>query len=81
MFQETFLFDDTLYSNIICGNKNVSREEVIDVIEKVGLVKNLSGMSIDEILNVSIVEGGKNLSGGQKRMIAIARALLKNQVF
>lgn len=77
VFQETFLFDDTLYSNIICGNKNVSREEVIDVIEKVGLVKNLSGMSIDEILNVSIVEGGKNLSGGQKRMIAIARALLK----
>ena len=77
VFQETFLFDDTLYGNIICGNKNVSREEVIDVIEKVGLVKNLSGMSIDEILNVSIVEGGKNLSGGQKRMIAIARALLK----
>lgn len=77
VFQETFLFDDTLYSNIICGNKNVSRDEVIDIIKKVGLVKNLSGMSIDEILNISIVEGGKNLSGGQKRMIAIARALLK----
>jgi ATP-binding cassette subfamily B protein len=77
VFQETFLFDDTLYRNIICGNKNVSREEVIEVIEKVGLVKNLSGMSIDEILNISIVEGGKNLSGGQKRMIAIARALIK----
>ena len=77
VFQETFLFDDTLYSNIICGHKNVSRDEAIDVIKKVGLVKNLSGMSIDEILNISIVEGGKNLSGGQKRMIAIARALLK----
>lgn len=77
VFQETFLFDDTLYSNIICGNKNVCRDEVIDVIEKVGLVKNLSGMSTDEILNISIVEGGKNLSGGQKRMIAIARALLR----
>lgn len=77
VFQETFLFDDTLYSNIICGNKNVSRDEVIDVIKKVGLVKNLSGMSIDEILNISIVEGGRNLSGGQKRMIAIARAVLK----
>lgn len=77
VFQETFLFDDTLYSNIICGNKNVSRDEVIDVIKKVGLVKNLSGMSIDKILNISIVEGGKNLSGGQKRMIAIARSLLK----
>lgn len=77
VFQETFLFDDTLYSNIICGNKNVSRDEVIDVIKKVGLEKNLSGMSIDEILNISIVEGGKNLSGGQKRMIAIARALIK----
>lgn len=77
VFQETFLFDDTLYSNIICGKKNVSRDEVIDVIKKVGIAKNLSGMSIDEILNISIIEGGKNLSSGQKRMIAIARALLK----
>ena len=77
VFQETFLFDGTLYSNIICGNRNIGRDEVIHVIEEVGLVRNLPGLSIDEILNISIIEGGRNLSGGQKRMIAIARALIK----
>lgn len=77
VFQETFLFDGTLYSNIICGNRDIGRDEVIHVIKEVGLVRNLPGLSIDEILNISIIEGGRNLSGGQKRMIAIARALIK----
>ena len=77
VFQETFLFDGTLYSNIICGNRDIGRDEVINVIKEVGLVRNLPGLSIDEILNISIIEGGRNLSGGQKRMIAIARALIK----
>ena len=34
-------------------------------------------LDIDEIMNIKILENGKNVSGGQKRMIAIARALLK----
>lgn len=77
VFQETFLFDGTLYSNITCGNENIRREEVIDAVEKSGLICNLKGMSIDEIMNIRIIEGGQNLSGGQKRMMAIARALVK----
>jgi ATP-binding cassette subfamily B protein len=77
VFQETFLFDDSLYNNIICGMDGVSKNEVMEVVKYCGLADNLKELSIEELLDIKIIEGGKNLSGGQKRMIAIARALLK----
>lgn len=78
VFQETFLFDGTLYDNIICGKTNIKKDKVIDAIEKSGIIENMSNISIDELLRLPIIEGGKNLSGGQRRMVAISRALVKN---
>lgn len=77
VFQDTFLFDGSLYDNIICGSQEVSKDEVIRAMEQSGFMRNRKDVKPDELLKLPIVEGGGNLSGGQKRMIAIARALVK----
>ncbi len=77
VFQDTFLFDGSLYDNIICGSQEVSKDEVIKAMEQSGFMRNKKDIKPDELLKLPIVEGGSNLSGGQKRMIAIARALVK----
>ncbi len=71
--QQVFLFEDTLYNNITLY-KNYSDEEVQEAIEKSGLshfVENL-----DEGLDYKITDNGKNISGGEKARIAIARGLI-----
>lgn len=76
VFQETFLFTGTLRENMLAGNKNASNDEIIFCLKKVGLIKDKIENQ-EEILDLKILDGGKNLSGGQKRRIAIARALLR----
>lgn len=76
VFQETFLFTGSLKENMAAGNKEASMEEIVLCLQKVGLIKNNLDNQ-NEILNLPILEGGKNLSGGQKRRIAIARSLLR----
>lgn len=75
VFQESFLFDGSLQENIICGS-NASKDEVLEALKISGLIDNMN-IEVNELLFFPIVEGGKNLSGGQKRMISIARALVK----
>jgi len=79
VFQESFLFEGTLGENLICGNRTI-KEDIDRVIGLTGLydVFKVDNENIEELLSFPIVEGGKNISGGQKRMISIARALIKN---
>lgn len=77
VFQEVFLFNGTLEQNIQYAAPEASRMEIIEVLRKSGF---LSGVSEEEMLiylSMPILEGGKNLSGGQKRRIALARALAR----
>ncbi len=74
--QESILFNDTIYNNVLLGNVNASRNEVIEA-AKLANAHNF----IDELedgYDTNIGERGEKLSGGQKQRICIARAILKN---
>ena len=75
--QSTNLIEGTIYNNIAFGinDKNVDKKKVEQVAELSGL-KNFINRS--EGLNYEILENGKNLSGGEKQRIAIARVLYKD---
>lgn len=75
--QETFLFESSLYSNLVLGNSKIDKDEVNAVIEKCGLSDFVKRLPLG--LNTLIAEGGKNLSGGERQRIAIARALLSQK--
>ena len=75
--QSTNLVEGTVYNNIAFGiyDKNIDRKKVDQVAELSGL-KDFINRS--EGLNYEILENGKNLSGGEKQRIAIARVLYKD---
>lgn len=76
VFQEVFLFNDTIYNNIAFGNDDVTREEVIEVAKKARAHDFI--MKFPRGYDTIIGEGGSSLSGGEKQRISIARAMLKN---
>ena len=73
--QDVFLFSDTIYNNLRCGNDSVTEEEVRDAARQCGIDDYIMNLPLG--YNTILEENGKNLSGGQKQRIAIARALLK----
>lgn len=74
--QETILFSGTIYQNILYGDFEASKEEVIAAAK----AANAHGfiMEMPDGYETLIGERGNQLSGGQRQRIAIARALLKN---
>lgn len=73
--QNILLFSGTIRDNITYGMKAVQDDEILDVIEKVGLLELLQNMPAG--LNTRLGEQGDRLSGGQKQRISIARALIR----
>jgi len=71
--QQVFLFEDTLKNNITLY-KDYSEEEINFAIEKAGLNDFVNGLTNG--INTSILDNGKNISGGEKSRVAIARGLL-----
>lgn len=74
--QHTFLFDDTVYNNILYGRVDATPEEVYAA-AKAANAHNFITMAPDGY-QAQIGEQGLRLSGGERSRIAIARALLKN---
>ena len=75
VFQDVYLFDDTLEANVRIGNPDASRADIEEA-------ARLSG--VDEIVerlplgwDTPVGEGGRALSGGERQRVSIARALLK----
>lgn len=73
--QQVFLFEDTLRNNLSLY-KDVPDELLYSALKKAGLSDFLS--KNPEGLDYMIYDNGKNLSGGEKSRVAIARGLLQN---
>lgn len=73
--QDVFLFSDTVLENLRCGDPAISEEEVLTVTKALGaheFIENLpNGYS------TTIGERGMKLSGGQKQLLALTRAILR----
>lgn len=76
VFQNVYLFNDTIRANICFGRENISEEEMIDASKKARCHEFI--MELPNGYDTVIGEGGGTLSGGQKQRISIARAILKN---
>ena len=76
VFQDVYLFEDTIENNIKFGNQNATREEVVNAAKKAQCHDFI--VSLPQGYNTSIGEGGASLSGGEKQRISIARAMLKD---
>jgi ATP-binding cassette subfamily B protein len=74
--QDTVLFNDSIYYNILYGRPDASREEVEDV-ARTAHIHDLI-VSLPDGYESEVGERGLKLSGGEKQRVAIARALLKN---
>lgn len=74
--QESILFNDTVYANLILGNPKADRKQI----EAAAHAANATDFihQLPEGYETIIGEGGNKLSGGQKQRLTIARALVKN---
>jgi ATP-binding cassette subfamily B protein len=74
VFQESFLFSNTVAANIAFGNPQATREQIVaaaKLAQAHDFVEQLP-QGYDTVLG----EGGSDLSGGQRQRLAIARAML-----
>jgi len=74
--QDVFLFSGTLLENLAMGRPEVTEKEVRKALDAVQATEFLN--TLPHGLQTIIEEGGKNLSRGQKQMIALARALISD---
>jgi len=74
--QDVMLFGGTIYENILYGNPNANKDEVIEAAKKANALDFI--LSFPDQFETKVGERGIQLSGGQKQRIAIARAVIKN---
>ncbi len=76
VFQNVYLFRDTVYNNISMGRPDATEEEVIEAAKKARCYDFI--MALPDGFQTMIGEGGASLSGGEKQRISIARCILKD---
>lgn len=76
VFQRVYLFQDTIYNNIIMGRPDAEREEVMEAAKKARCYDFI--MALPDGFETMVGEGGESLSGGEKQRISIARCILKD---
>ncbi len=76
VFQNVYLFHDTIRNNILFGDPAASEEKMIDAAKAARCHYFI--MALPDGYDTIIGEGGSTLSGGEKQRISIARAMLKD---
>lgn len=76
VFQNVYLFADTIENNIKFGKPDATHEQVVAAAKKACCHDFIS--ALPDGYDTVIGEGGATLSGGEKQRISIARAMLKN---
>ncbi|KUH80536.1 MULTISPECIES: ABC transporter ATP-binding protein [unclassified Mycobacterium] len=76
VFQDVYLFDDTLWENIRIGRSDASDEDIVEAARTAGLLSVVE--RLPDGWHTRVGEGGSALSGGERQRVSIARALVKN---
>lgn len=76
VLQDTWLFTGTIYDNIRYGRPNARKDEVIDAAKTANVHHFIRTLS--DGYNMLINEEGSNISQGEKQLLTIARAILKD---
>lgn len=76
VFQNVYLFNDTIRANILFGKPDATEDEMIATAKKARCHDFI--MALPNGYDTVVGEGGGTLSGGEKQRISIARAILKN---
>ncbi len=74
--QQTYIFNESIYENIIMAKRHASQQQVIEAAKKASIHDFI--MSLPEGYETKITELGNSLSDGEKQRIGIARAFLHN---
>lgn len=74
--QEQFLFNTTIYENILIGKPGAERSEVLAAAERAQCSDFLEKLPMG--IDSKVGDSGKMLSGGERQRIALARAILKD---
>ena len=74
--QESILFNDSVINNLLLGDPNATKEQVITASKIANAHQFIE--SLPEKYETNIGDRGNKLSGGQKQRLSIARAILKN---
>lgn len=74
--QEQFLFNTSLYENILIGRPTATREEILDAAHRAQCDEFLA--RFPKGIDTMAGDSGKQLSGGERQRISLARAILKN---
>lgn len=74
--QDVFLFSDSIYKNIAFGNRGATEDQIQNAARYASVHKDILGMANG--YGTVIGERGVLLSGGQKKRVSIARAIVKN---
>lgn len=74
--QESILFNDSVFNNLLIGNLNASKDDVIEAAKAANAHEFIE--ELPEAYHTNIGDLGNKLSGGQKQRLTIARALLKD---
>ncbi|MFC6650735.1 ABC transporter ATP-binding protein [Paenibacillus rhizoplanae] len=76
VFQDVYLFQDTIGNNIRIGNMEATQEEIEQAARRACCHEFIS--KLPQGYDTPVGEGGSTLSGGEKQRVSIARTLLKN---
>ncbi|WP_195321822.1 peptide cleavage/export ABC transporter [Streptococcus gordonii] len=78
--QEPYIFSGSVWENLVFGNNEaIKKESVYQACKKARILSYIESLPLS--FDTLIEEGGANLSGGQKKRLLIARALLSNSQF